>query len=510
MGVKFDYILGALRLKDSSSTGDFVTQEELDQEIFDRIAADDAEATVRSDDDDYLEGLIVSEAASRLSADNVLQGNIDDEEVARIAADSSEASTRASADTTLQNNINTEASTRAANDTALGNRTTILENNEFKILYYESISSTSGTVTIPTNATILLNDFPQGIDAVIETIVNGEPSGLSAYTSGGTAITISSFDTSGNYILSGIPSAYPVAILFVLKTKGINYQYLTIDNIIEAQTTNGATVAYVDSLTKFPGTGDRMVEVNTSGTPSASKAIVDAYVTDSTLITALTTSANWAGASGSSIATFSSTDTEDSAGYQGQFYIGAIGSIPYLFLCKSDGFWVRISLTDVAQLSEGGTGASVATTAGGIIRMNAAGTGFENSGFTIGQSLLTTSNVTFGGVVAGPYVATPVSPTTLAANTNNYNASSTNTFQRISASAAYNITGIIATSSGAIRTYVNVGSFAITFTHEDAASTAANRILSSTGANLVCNANGGSITFIYDGTSARWRDIALR
>lgn len=177
-----------------------------------------------------------AEIASRIAADLVIQSNVD-----------SESSTRGSADTTLQNNINSEASTRASADTSLGNRTTILENNEFKILYYASINSSTGTITKPTNSTIILNDFPQGIDAVCETIVNGEPSGLSATTSGGVAITVSSFDIAGNYVFSGIPSAYPVALVYVLKIKAIDYANLTLDNIIESQNIDGATVSYVDT-----------------------------------------------------------------------------------------------------------------------------------------------------------------------------------------------------------------------------------------------------------------------
>jgi hypothetical protein len=178
---------------------------------------------------------LAQEILDRQSADTTLQTNINNE-----------ATARGNADTTLQNNINSEATTRGNADIALGNRINTLENNEFKVLYYAEINTTTGTITKPTNSTIILNDFPEGLDAVVETIINGEPSGVSAVTAGDTPITISSFDTSGNYTLSGIPSAYPVALIYVLKIKSIDYVNLTFDNIIESQSTNTATIEYVD------------------------------------------------------------------------------------------------------------------------------------------------------------------------------------------------------------------------------------------------------------------------
>jgi hypothetical protein len=154
------------------------------------------------------------------------------------------------------------------------------------------------------------------------------------------------------------------------------------------------------NVTSLSGTSNRMVEADSSGTVSAQKEIVDSIITDSTLINLLQTSANW---TGSPMTVNSSTYSV--TGYQGQWYIGSIGTIPYLFWCKQDGFWIRMSLTDITQLSEGGTGASLVTTASGVVRMNSTGTALENSLFQIGQSVLTTSDVTFS-VLRGRLVAT--------------------------------------------------------------------------------------------------------
>lgn len=125
------------------------------------------------------------------------------------------------------------------------NRITNVENYEFKILYYESISTTTGTITKPTNTDIILSDFPSGYDAVVETIVNGEPTGEIARTSGGVAITVSSFDLLGNYTLSGTPSTTPIAFLYVLKVKGKYLSNLIFDNIIESQNTSSSQASNV-------------------------------------------------------------------------------------------------------------------------------------------------------------------------------------------------------------------------------------------------------------------------
>lgn len=132
-------------------------------------------------------------------------------------------------------------------DNAESSRITTLENNELKILYYASISAATGTITKPTNSTIILDDFPSGLDSVSETIVGGKPTGLSPTTAGGATVTVSSFDTSGNYTLSGTPSAYPVALLYVIKIKAIDYSNVTFDNIIESQIVDAASISYVDS-----------------------------------------------------------------------------------------------------------------------------------------------------------------------------------------------------------------------------------------------------------------------
>lgn len=105
-------------------------------------------------------------------------------------------------------------------------------NNEYKIAYYQEISSSTGTITVPTGATILLNQLAGGADALVSTI-DGVPTGSFPQTSGGVQVDVTSFDSSGNYVLSGTPSSYPVALIYWLKISAADYPNLDIDNIIE-------------------------------------------------------------------------------------------------------------------------------------------------------------------------------------------------------------------------------------------------------------------------------------
>jgi hypothetical protein len=100
-----------------------------------------------------------------------------------------------------------------------------------------------------------------------------------------------------------------------------------------------------------------------------------------------------------------------------------------------------------------------------------------------------------------------VTPTQLAANTNDYAlAIATADIFRISSSAAVNITGITAgLFDGHAILLRNVGSFNITLKHQDGSSTAANRIISPWAGDVVIAANS-SMLLMYDASlaSARW------
>ena len=131
------------------------------------------------------------------------------------------------------------------------NRITILENNEYKITYFAEISNSTGTITIPTGATILLDQLQGGVDAYVCTIQNGQPTGNFPQTGGGVTVDVTSFDALGAYTLSGTPSSYPVALIYILKIKAKDYSNLDITKILDledigiiSQTiTNGVTTS---------------------------------------------------------------------------------------------------------------------------------------------------------------------------------------------------------------------------------------------------------------------------
>jgi hypothetical protein len=126
-------------------------------------------------------------------------------------------------------------------------RITNLENVENKTTYFQAVSSASGTLTPPTGATILLDQFYAGEDAYVSTISNGQPTGDLPLTSGGAVITITGFDVDGNYTLSGTPSAYPVAIIYKLSILEKYKVNLVEDNVLDDEGMNVLTVEYVTS-----------------------------------------------------------------------------------------------------------------------------------------------------------------------------------------------------------------------------------------------------------------------
>ena len=137
----------------------------------------------------------------------------------------------------------------STSDAGLTFRVSTLENNEYKITYFESVSAATGTITNPAQSTILLDQFFSGIDAYVSTIVNGQPTGILPQTSGGSPVDVSSFDALGNYTLTGTPSAFPVAIIYILKIKSIYYSNLNINNILDLEDFNTGSGGGISGLT---------------------------------------------------------------------------------------------------------------------------------------------------------------------------------------------------------------------------------------------------------------------
>jgi hypothetical protein len=98
-----------------------------------------------------------------------------------------------------------------------------VEDRYVRLLWFEEISEgTSGTISPPTGGTIVLDQWAAGIDAITSTITSGyNPSYESAQDVDGTIIT-ATLDGNGHWAISGTPSAYPIAILYVYDVKLIN------------------------------------------------------------------------------------------------------------------------------------------------------------------------------------------------------------------------------------------------------------------------------------------------
>lgn len=98
-----------------------------------------------------------------------------------------------------------------------------------------------------------------------------------------------------------------------------------------------------------------------------------------------------------------------------------------------------------------------------------------------------------------------ISPTPLGANTNNWNPTSLSTARtiRISATAAFDLTGIVAQAASTLITLWNRGSFTITMKHASGSSSAAN-IFYCPGAADFSLTIGRACDIWYDGTSGLW------
>lgn len=119
-------------------------------------------------------------------------------------------------------------------------------------------SGTSGTVTIPGDAEVIEDDFGGLTDAVVSGVSSGKPSFISALTAGAVVVG-TSFDTSGNYVLTGTPASYPVAIIYRVRTKLRDFDSQSSD-IIGIPTNIGS-----GGGSTFPGGSDTQVQFNDSG-----------------------------------------------------------------------------------------------------------------------------------------------------------------------------------------------------------------------------------------------------
>lgn len=173
-------------------------------------------------------------------------------------------------------------SQKSATDlTSTNSRVTTLENNEYKITYYEVVSGASGSLTLPTGATINAGEFGLSGNCVLSKIDgSNKPTFESPKTAGGTVVTASLNETTGAWVASGVYTDANVALIYSIKIKAIYYSNLTYANIIE---TVDVGLAHLDSpaFTGIPtaptaSAGNNSTQIATtayvdSATPPAAK-----------------------------------------------------------------------------------------------------------------------------------------------------------------------------------------------------------------------------------------------
>lgn len=145
-----------------------------------------------------------------------------------------------------------------------------------------------------------------------------------------------------------------------------------------------------------------------------------------------------------------------------------------------------------------------------LLGWNSAGTALQNySSSTLSSALTTAWSLTLlvcssVGAALDNLFGAVISPTALSGNTDDWNPTglTTASMVRLSASAAYNLTGIAAPADRRLLTLHNIGSFTITL-KDSVTSSAANQFkLNGSDYSL---AAGTSVILQYDLTSAKWR-----
>ena len=124
-----------------------------------------------------------------------------------------------------------------------GSGSGVADATKIRVEIFESIGAgTSGTITKPFG-TILLNQFGGTTDAVLAKISSSKPIQENVVDGSGNIIA-TTFDASGNYSFSGTPSAYPVAVCYVVEVAIEDYDD-TYANIISTHYYSGISASSI-------------------------------------------------------------------------------------------------------------------------------------------------------------------------------------------------------------------------------------------------------------------------
>jgi len=157
---------------------------------------------------------------------------------------------------------------------AVNSRISNLETHEYKITYYEVVSGTSGTLTVPSQGTINADEFGLSGNAILSKIdVNGKPTFESPVTSGGSPVTASLNVLTGAWVASAAYTDTNVALIYSIKINALYYDNLVYNNIIETvKVTADIGTTTLQSVTDAGNTTTNTIEtagyVKTGGTSS--------------------------------------------------------------------------------------------------------------------------------------------------------------------------------------------------------------------------------------------------
>jgi hypothetical protein len=188
-----------------------------------------------------------------------------------------------------QAELDLEISERTAADIAINNDLTILKNNEYKITYYEIVSGTSGSLTIPTNSTINSDEFGLSGNAILSKIDgSNKPMFESPKTVGGVVVTATLNPTTGAWVASGIYTDATVALIYSIKIKAVYYSNLTYSRIIETvdlgssgvQSVTGAQVDNTDPLNPVVNKQTNLVSIDDNTFVSVNNNLIEIKADD--------------------------------------------------------------------------------------------------------------------------------------------------------------------------------------------------------------------------------------
>ena len=235
-------------------------------------------------------------------------------------------------------------------------------------------SGTSGSVTLPSNSEVVLDDFGGTVDAVVSQVSGGLPTLISAKSSSGTVIA-TSFDSSGNWAFTGTPSAYPVAILYRVRQKLLDFDS-TASNIWGNSNVEQITKADI-GLGNVDNTSDINKPVSTA-TQTAINNVVDSdfRIQDNTTPTkkiAFEASAITAGQT----RTLTAPDASGRILVEGQ----PIGNVT-----RSTGAFTTLNANSTTTLAQGNAGSSSTP----LLSFGQSNTGFYHNG---GEPIFTRNSV---------------------------------------------------------------------------------------------------------------------